>query len=278
MTDHAFPEVQAFGFAAVQANDWFWKSLFSSQLVRNKFVPYAVDGIQRFHILDLPESYDMYLSQFNSKKRYNFRRQERILRELGGGRLELTRVQSPDDVDDYLKAISAISALNAGRRLRGRQVRIDFALRNRLRNAAERGLLAAYLLTCGEQVIGCIRGGQYLDTYHVDSMLYRFDYSRFSVGATMLSMAIEDLIEHSSVRRLIFGFGEPDPTHHRTNRVLEYASVLLLRKTAMNRLAWLAHLSFRSAVRSARALFEWAQSSQFIRPGSFKIRPNAPSR
>jgi hypothetical protein len=277
MTDHAFPEVRAFGLAAVQANDWFWRSLFSSGRIRKNFIPYAVDGIQAFHILDLPDSYDEYLSQFDGKKRYNLRRQQRILREHGGGRLELKRVECPDEVDYYLDAVSSIPAQDARSPRGGKQHHGDATQRNRLRSAAERGLLKAYVLTCGDQVIGCVRGSQYLDTFYIDSMPYRLAHSGFSVGATMLLMAIEDLIEHCSAKRINFGFGDPDPTHHRNNTVMQCASVLLLRKTAMNRVARLVHLSFRSAVGSLRNLRERSQPSQFLRLACLKYKRVAAS-
>ena len=46
----------------------------------------------------MPASYVEYLAQFSTKKQYNLRRQERVLRERGAGKLELRRWEVPEDV------------------------------------------------------------------------------------------------------------------------------------------------------------------------------------
>ncbi len=64
----------------------------------------------------------------------------------------------------------------------------------------------------------------------------------------MLYMAIEDLLTHRPVRLINYAFGEPNRTHHQSNIVLQYGSVILFRRTPTNHLRLKGHLAFRSAI------------------------------
>ncbi len=183
-----FPRSHGLGFPAVAAVNPFWRHLLESRFVKENFFLYVVDGFREYHTLPLPATFDEYMARYDAKKRYNLRRQVRLLRERGGGRLDIRRIDRPEDVDGYLEAQSALHRASAssgtGRHLSSYQVR-------NLRSVAECGLLRSYVLSCGDDVVGVIRGDHYQGTYLVSRIEYRPDYTAFSPGVVMLYLAIE---------------------------------------------------------------------------------------
>jgi CelD/BcsL family acetyltransferase involved in cellulose biosynthesis len=257
--DEAFPQAQSFGFPALEAGDAFWQYLTSSPVIEDHFFLYVVDSIREYHLLSLAATFEEYLAQYSAKKRYNLRRQVRILREHGGGRLELRRIQGPEDVDDYVEARAALARAEPRSSWSRREPIVSEQDVRNLRSVAQAGLLRSYVLRCGGEPIGCIRGNHYQGNYLVARIQYRQDLARFSPGVVMLHLAIEDLIAHGPTRLVNFGFGEPNPTHHRSNVVLGYGSALLLRRTLANRLRWSMHRSFRETVQLAKQWSQWGR-------------------
>ena len=251
----AFPQAHGLGFPAMEAGDPFWRHLCESRFVNENFFRYVVDGFQEYHILPLPATFDRYLARYDSKKRYNLRRQLRLFQEHVGGRLELRRIDQPGDIANYLEAQSALNRQGRGSApIRGRPDPASYPFRN-LRSVAERGLLRSYVLSCGDEVAGLIRGSHYLGNYVVSRIEFRQDLAAFSPGVMVLHMAIEDLIVHGPTRLINFGFGEPNRKHHPFNVVHQYGTVILLRRTLANRLRWLSHRSFRSLLLTAKCSF-----------------------
>jgi hypothetical protein len=244
----AFPQADVLGFPAIQAESPLWRCLFNSPVIGERLFPYVIDGTQEYHVLLLPPTFAEYLARYDAKKRYNLKRQVRILREHGGD-LELRRIENSEDLPSYLDALAVLglispplgSSIEASSRC-ARRYRV-------LRSVAERGLLRSYVLSCGREIVGCIQGSQYREKYLVDAIRYRADYARFSPGVVMLHLAIEDLLAHRPARLINFAFGEPNRRHHQFNLILDYGSVLLFRRTLANRIRWAIHGSFRSSIR-----------------------------
>ena len=213
-----------------------------------------VEGVRPYHILPLPPTFEQYLAQYNSKKRYNLKRQIKILSERGGGRLELRRIDSPDDVQCLLDA-EAQRAPDPRRfsGLGGKQAD-SFWTRRKIVDMAERGFLRSYVLTCGDEPISLIKGLQYGTTYSTLQTLYRKDYAPLSPGATCQHLVVEDLLKYRPAQLIDFGFGEPNANHHTANATLEMACVLLLRKTFSNRVRRGVHTAFFSAVKFTKGI------------------------
>jgi len=99
-----------------------------------------------------------------------------------------------------------------------------------------------------------IKGLQHQTTYFALQTLCGRKYAAFSPGASILHMAIEDLLTENLVRRIEFGFGAPKQRHHAGSAALEVATVLLMRKTIANRIRAGIHTTFFSAVRLAKMI------------------------
>ena len=250
----SLPGVDAIGLSGVEVGSFLWQYLHSSKALQDRYLLHVVEGVRPCHILPLPPTFDQYLAQFNAKKRYNLKTQIRILRERGAGRLELRRIDSPDDVQCLLDAETQM--VPDPRRFSGLggNPADSFWSRRKTVDLAERGFLRSYVLTCGDVPISLIKGVQYETTYLALQTLYRRDYAPFSPGAAMQYLAIEDLLRHRPARIIDFGCGEPQQKHYASNVTLHLACILLMKKTIANRLRRGLHAAFFSAVRLTKRI------------------------
>jgi hypothetical protein len=213
-----FTECGIAKFPSVATTDPLWQYLRQSRCVRQLFDVYIPDGIRLAHTLPLPPTYAEFEHRFNTKKRYNLRRQERLLRRHGNGDLALRRIQSRSDVQSLVEDILILGGETRPPRCRlVRSLAIPIVDENELNSLADHGLLLCYVLRCGGQpcaaALGSILGQQYC--------LYAIPrdrgFDRFSPGATLLRLMVEDLIRQRSVRLIDFGFGKPKYKHAATN-------------------------------------------------------------
>ena len=62
----------------------------------------------RISVIPLAASYTEFLSRYGSKKRYNLRRQLRLLREQMDGTLELRVIRSGPDLPEFLDSLRSL--------------------------------------------------------------------------------------------------------------------------------------------------------------------------
>jgi len=266
----AFPQAQGFGFPALETGASFRRALMKCPLVQEDFFLYQVEEDWDYHVLPLPPTFPEYFARYDGKKRYNLRRQARQIQELGGGPLELRRIELPHEMEDFVAASKILARMHP----------VTSHLKwetdpepNRVRDyrlLAERGLMRCYRLQCGSELVGCIGGTHYLGRQYLGRILYNTRFANYSPAVTMLNMVIEDLIDRCGMRVLNFGFGTvwapvilrgvpPCGTRvlnsdsgtldrdQQSNPMLRYSSVLLLRRTVANRMRWLIHSSARAS-------------------------------
>ena len=185
------------------------------------------------------------LSRFSHKKRYNLNRQVRLLREHCSGNMKLLRVESPQQVDDFVRAARAVSGRSWQFKHNVPQ-NIDAETKVReLTDLAQRGILRSYLLMCGDRPSAFVIGYQYRGVYHYSDVAYHEDLARFSPGSVLLYLLIEDLIEHHRPVHVNLGVGDADYKSQFANHQANYISLLLLRKNPLNRLLITAHRAYR---------------------------------
>jgi hypothetical protein len=252
----AFPDCDCIGLSPVAADDFLWDYLHTSDVIRRHFLVYAVDGVCPYHTLPLPASFEAYLGQYSAKKRYNLKRQVRLLREHGQGNLELRRATAPADVPALFEAAASL-ARKAGRARHSARCLGDSASERRhYTDLAARGLLRSYWLECGGRPVACALGLQYRETYTVEATRFDPELARLSPGTSLLHLMAEDLIRHGPVRLIDLGFGSPQHRQDSTNVVLPCAAVLLLRHSLGSVLLRAGHSAFRFLVRSSRRLLK----------------------
>ena len=111
--DQGFADCQVIVMPSVPTDSFLWSYIRNSQFLEGRFIPYVLHGVRPCHVIPLPETVEGYLAKFKAKKRYNLKRQARILRQHFGGRLELRRIDSPREVRDLFKWIGLPAGLNS---------------------------------------------------------------------------------------------------------------------------------------------------------------------
>lgn len=251
----ALPQADAIQLAGLETDSFLWHYLCSSEMLRDRFLVFVPEGVHPYRVLDLPETFADYLARFSAKKRYNLNRQIGILQRHGEGKLELQRIDSPSGTALFLEAQSRMESKGEGGwgATLGENDICHWS-RFKVADLGSRGFLRSYVLMCGKNPVSMIKGLQHRSTYFALQTLYSKKYAAFSPGASILHLAIEDLLAERRVQRIEFGFGEPKQRHHAGSAVLEVASVLLMRKTLANRMRAGIHAAFFSAVRLAKKI------------------------
>jgi CelD/BcsL family acetyltransferase involved in cellulose biosynthesis len=244
-----FPECGIVKFKSLATSNPLWHYLQHSAFVRELFEVYVPDGVRSCHTIPLPATCEEYLGRFNAKKRYNLKRQERLLRDHGGGNLELRRIESRDQVHSLVEDIKALGGtVRTARRRFINSYATPILDEGELGSLADHGLLLCYVLRCGGQPCAAALGSILDRVYHLDSLPRNRSFDRFSPGATLVHLLLEDLISRQSADLIDFGFGEPSYRHSATNVTEARASVLLLRRTFTNRMKMYLHASFKGIV------------------------------
>ena len=252
--DEAFPSCDVIAMASVPTESFLWHHVRQSRFLESRFILYPIGGVRDCHTVPLPETMQEYHSRLSSKRRYNLRRQARLLRVLHRGQLELRRFDSPHHVDDLVRIINGTRE-SAGLRPWGRAVPLTID-RAEVESLAGRGLLLIYVLIGAGRPCAALTGLQYRGVYYLDATPRNRCLDRFSPGSTAFHLAIEDLIRNTPIHRIDLGFGEPAHPYLSTNIVEPRASLLLMRKTLANRFRWGTHAIFQSLINCVKTFIK----------------------
>jgi hypothetical protein len=239
--DLGFEDCQVIAMSGVPTASFLWHHVHESRYVGEHFLPYAMHGVRGCHVIPLPATVDAYWGKFGAKRRYNLKRQTRILRVHFGDRLELRRFDSPHQVGDLIDLMTPTGKFAGLRSLDGKAVTMD---RRHAESLADRGLLLIYLVIGAGRPCAALMGLKYRGIYYVDGIPRDRSLDRFSPGVTVVQLAIEDLIHHTPIRKIDMSYGAPAYRHSSTNVTEPRASLLLFRRTLANRLLRRTHATF----------------------------------
>ena len=238
----------AFGLQGIDERSTFLRLLTEGGQGGEDFLHERRMGLDRIDLIALPSTFAEFLGRYSSKKRYNLRRQERLLRERAGGDCELVPIEEPWQVPGLVAAIA-----------RMRQP-VDAADASRYEDLASRGLLLGFVLMAAGQPIAGIIGKCHGSTYLIDRTTYDASWGELSPGATLLHLAIEDLIETRGMERINLGYGSPKGDYPETNERPAYRCSWLIRRSWASCGLW----SLREWLRDKAAAYRWA--SQGVKP------------
>jgi CelD/BcsL family acetyltransferase involved in cellulose biosynthesis len=225
----ALPAADAVDFGPLPRKD----SLLAELAGRGQAV---VEPSPDLHLLPLPDTFAEHLARYSHKRRYNFRREARLLGEAAGG-LTLLRADDPPGLRRALDA--AESRLRSGPP--GEARAFYAAACDALREtapAADLSVLRSYCLLCGSDVAAFVAGYQLGGVYYVQVIGANPSLARFSPGSVAHYLVVEDLLTGcppgARPRAVNYGFGSPAARHHNLNVAVPHARVLLLRGTLAN--------------------------------------------
>ncbi|MBY0460114.1 MAG: GNAT family N-acetyltransferase, partial [Gemmataceae bacterium] len=189
------------------------------------------------------------------KKRYNLGREVRLLRARGPLGLEF--VAAPAAVGEFVAALGRLASASGRPWADVCPGLTPASAPARLADAARRGLLGSYVLRCAGEPVAGVFGYRHGDRLLIEATAYAREYARFSPGAVLLHLLIEDAIGRG-VRVLDFGVGNPVYGHASGLTAREGENFLLWRRSAANRIRLAMYGAFQSSVRCARGWAVWA--------------------
>jgi hypothetical protein len=216
-----FPEASAISFSALPIGDRSDRTTYIPPVLYEKYGLYVFNGWRECHTIPLPSSFDEYLRQFSSKKRYNLGRQVRLLREFAGN-IYLRRISSPSDIPALMGACAIFSP------------KLQMLSEDKYIALAERDLLLSYVLYAGDQVCSLILGTRSSFNWHIHNVFYLSTIQHLSVGTTTLHLSIEDVLKQDQFISIDLGYGSPVHSYQSSNKTVVRGHVLLLRKTFRN--------------------------------------------
>jgi len=247
------PDLDALFLKGVPAGCEAWAGWEDGLKARGNALLYSEHGKRPLYTIALPDSFDAYLARFGSKKRYNLRRQVRVLEEQLGG-LELVRVEREEQVEEFVRQAQHIAQRTWQHQAIGPLgiERADIGLR--LADLARRGLLRSYVLRSGGRALAFVLGYQGRGVFHYADIGHDAGLSKFSPGTVLLYRLIEDLIAHQRPQTLNFGIGVSEYKRQFATEVREETSLLILRDTLANRVRVGLHRGWRGLLARLKPL------------------------
>lgn len=216
-----FPFCRAVSLPALPENSEIHAYVKDSTDFQSQFGVHVLHGWRESHSIPIPATFDQYLQQFSAKKRFNMKRQIRLLTEHVGGELRLDRIDGPEQIEALVKARNSIVAP---------KTHTNLLSHKKLLGLAQLGLLHCYALTSRDQTLAVFMATRSENVLHLHNIYYAENLTRFSVGASILYMAIEDMTVNSKFTSIDLGYSNPSYSHQSSNLVEERGHLLLLRK------------------------------------------------
>jgi len=192
---------------------------------------HILNGWQHCHTMPLPEDVEGYLQKLSSKKRYNLSRQVRLLAKEAG-EVSLVRVEQADQVAALVDGMRALMSAE------------DFAAQPsqaKLESLARHGLLHSYLLQCDGQPAALVLGTRSNEVWHVHKIFCKQEYMSFSVGTSIIHLALQDTIAHFGFTHADFGYGAPNQEFRATHVLQRRGKMLLCRQPGMTNFLFRLH-------------------------------------
>ena len=262
----SLPGIQAVYFKSVPDTSAWYDTLIDAANKSKGCFPH-ITREEMFHSLTIPETFDGFLQRFPAKKRYNLKRQVRLMEEASNGQLRLATITRADQVDDFLAAATDIAAGS----WKNHSVTLPLARtadnRALYADLARRGLLRAYVLRSGETAVACALGYQFETVYHYADTAHLDREMRLSPGMVLLLLIVRDLIENTRIRRLNFGIGDDDYKRQFADRHTRDRTIWVMRSSLRNRLICAVHSAIATALRGAKKMHgvQWLRNARLIK-------------
>jgi CelD/BcsL family acetyltransferase involved in cellulose biosynthesis len=250
---HTFKESDGIYLEWIPFGSYIWNILSSSQTLKKEFIVYQPTEPDICTLIEMPSSFEEYLATFSKKTRHNFRTQVNRLRKLGNGRLDLVRIEHEEQVKEFLDTASSINLRSTTYRKTGWAIPNSPEECNKYIQLCQAGVLRSYLLRCGSEVCAFARGFQYGDTFQYQRTGFDDRFSKYSPGAVMLYLFLEDLFGHRPPKRVNFSVSA-DYWYKKFfgNKFVCGNGIIVLQKTPRNYMRIRLHATYRIAFHFAQ--------------------------
>jgi hypothetical protein len=266
MLDKRFPDCEVIRLNAVPTASLLWQYVQRSGNIRDRYYAYVPYGPRGCHTMPLPDTFEQYLAKYGRKKKYNLRRQLKLLRDHGNGLLELRRLESREDLPSMFEAMKEIM---------GPRVTRDVLSHDTAEMLASTRLLLSYVLVCGGRPCAIAVGARLHFKYSLGTTACHPEFRQYSAGTTLQYLMVDDLLRNRIARHIDFGFGEPIGPYRSTNVIVERATVLLFQKSLANRMRIASHSLFSSLARCIKIVL--GSSNGCLLPTDWRTRSSSTS-
>jgi hypothetical protein len=217
----------------------------SRLMLTPELIRYVGPPADRYSI-DLRGTFAGYMKKFSARQRYDFSREPRKFAELSGGRIDCRRFASREEIREFHRHASRVSANSwkeegGGPGLGGTLPEAEaIAL-------AEAGLARGYVLFHLRDPVAylfCQSNREHLVAKHC---AYRQDYAKWSPGTVLLYAAVESLFTEQSCGLLDLGEGTLGYKASFSNCCAPCARVIYLRRSLRNLALTFTHYGVCSA-------------------------------
>lgn len=158
--------------------------------------------------ISLPATYEEFLLRFRSKRRNDLRRNEKLFAKTFAESGQFRIFREPGEVEQLCRDAETVARRTYQRAI-GAGFVGDPEHQRRLRLAAEKGWLRAYLLYAEGKLLAYEIGNLYGQSFYLDYTAYDPDYRRYEPGTLVFMKMIEDLCQ-SGIRRIDCGAGDAE--------------------------------------------------------------------
>lgn len=191
---------------AIQHDDYLFKHFKE----KNTFIvsPAASEpGI--VHRIDFPHSWDVYLASMTKKRRYNLKRNIRILKDEFKDQVMFKVFQSSDDVEVFYAWLDQIYSKTWQSKTMGHKKRLGTHDQIFDQQIAQSGSFLSYILFVENSAVAFVRGYLHKGDYNFEEIGFDQGWSKYNVGNVLNMMMLEHLMSLPfKVNSLDFGYGD----------------------------------------------------------------------
>lgn len=240
---------------SLPSNSFLWNYL-QHNSVTHKLIRYAPSKTVEHFVINVPTSFDEYMTKFSSKTRSTLLRRIRKLEKAAGDKLRLERVTEEAQVDLFVENAVTVSRKTYQWHLLSLGLREPERLKAELKFLARRGWARCYLLWCNEKPIAFMLCRQDpMACYYID-VGFDPDWTQYSPGTVLQLLVLQDLFEFK--KPSVFDFGTGEGEHKRFFGTSSYreADLYLLRPKPHALFACTVHRTTSAASSLAVGLLE----------------------
>ena len=161
------------------------------------------------HSIEFPDSWEQYLGAMTKKRRYNLKRNLKVLEKSFSDNIFLKKYEDVDDVRVFINLIDAIYSKTWQSKTLGIKIRSGSVHQLLDEVLASSGCFLSYILYVDNKAVAFIRGYLHKGLYYFEEIGFDMGWSKYSVGNILNMLMLEDLMSRENkVSNLDFGFGD----------------------------------------------------------------------
>ena len=164
--------------------------------------------LQELRGINITATYDEYWAKHTKKTRYNFRSRIKKLWKSHDDQVEVLRIESPEQINDFLDHVDTIFKESWRSKLIGYKKRNTASANAYMSSLARKGWFRSYILMIEGKPVSYAIGFQYAGVYTLEDIAYDKKWASFSVGSVLNTKLIEDLFSYNKPEFVDFGYGE----------------------------------------------------------------------